>query len=115
MIEPELCCRVEEINPTDRVRGTVVNVTNSIFVIKYDNGDYVAYTLESWEAFQDASNKPVPGHAAELIHHLREKHGIIPPEDVAGTPQGNIPSPRKKSHIRDAGETLTGADEPPTI
>lgn len=83
MIEPELCKRIEETNPTDRVRGTVVNVTNGgLFVVKYDNGDYVAYQPEESENFSDASDKPLPNHAAELIHTLRKKYGKLPPEDV---------------------------------
>lgn len=83
MIEPELCKRIEETNPTDRVRGTVVNVTaGGLFVVKYDNGDYLAFQPEQAGEFHDASNKPMPGHAAELIHRLREKYGKLPPEDV---------------------------------
>jgi hypothetical protein len=83
MIEPELCKRIEETNPTDRVRGTVVNVTaGGLFVVKYDNGDYLAYQPEQAEEFHDASNKPLPSHAAELIHTLRKKYGKLPPEDV---------------------------------
>lgn len=83
MIEPELCKRIQETNPTDRVRGTVVNVTaGGMFVVKYDNGDYLAYQPEQAEEFHDASDTPLPGHAAELIHRLREKYGKLPPEDV---------------------------------
>jgi len=83
MIEPELCKRIEETNPTDRVRGTVVNVTaGGLFVVKYDNGDYLAYQPEQADGFHDASDKPLPSHAAELIHRLREKYGKLPPEDV---------------------------------
>lgn len=118
MIEPELCQRIEETNPTDRVRGTVVNVTPSIFVVKYDNGDYVAYdTSENAEGFHDASDKPVPSHAADLIHRLRQKYGTTPPQDVGVLrleDNSGIPHPRSK-HMRDAAESLTGADEPPSI
>lgn len=83
MIEPELCKRIEETNPTDRVRGTVVNVTTGgLFVVKYDNGDYLAFQADQAREFHDASDQPLPSHAAELIHTLRRKYGKLPPEDV---------------------------------
>lgn len=120
MIEPELCRRIEETNPTDRVRGTVVNVTtNGMFVVKYDNGDYVAYQPEDQAAFHDASDKPIPGHARDLIHRLREKYGKLPPQDVGVIrieDSSGIPHPRP--HMRDAsraGGALTSSDEPPSI
>lgn len=126
MMEPELCRRVEEINPTDRVRGTIINVTSSIFVIKYDNGDFVAYQNEQAEGFADALDKPIPNHAVELIKRLRAKHGTPPPEDVmhVGTlaieDNQGVPHPRR--HNRDASkgapealEPLTSGDEPPSI
>jgi hypothetical protein len=118
MIEPELCQRIEETNPTDRVRGTIVNVTSSLFVVKYDNGDYAAYdTADNAGAFHDASDKPVPRHAADLIHRLRKKHGTTPPEDVGVLrieDNNGIPHPRSQ-HMRDAPGTLTEIDEPPSI
>lgn len=126
MIDPELCQRVEETNPTDRVRGTVINVTSSIFVVKYDNGDYVAYQAEEAGGFHRADDKPIPSHAVDLIRRLRAKHGTTPPEDAmhVGVLQlednAGVPHPRK--HNRDAGkgapedaEALTSGDEPPSI
>lgn len=126
MIEPELCRRIEETNPTDRVRGTIVNVTKSgMFVVKYDNGDYLAYQPEAREGFHDASDKPVPHHAAEMIHLLRERYGKLPPQDVGMLrieDNNGIPHPRRRTHMSDAGkgaptegESLTPIDEPPSI
>lgn len=121
MIEPELCQRIEETNPTDRVRGTVVNVTDSgMFVVKYDNGDYVAYQPDDQEAFHDASDKPMPRHAADLIHRLNDKYGRTPPQDVGVLrieDNAGIPHPRSK-HMRDAAMehgALTSGDEPTSI
>lgn len=125
MIEPELCRRIEETNPTDRVRGTIVNVTSSgLFVVKYDNGDYVAYQPEDKEGFHDAGDKPIPTHAAEMIHRLRQKYGKVPPQDVGvlRIEDGRgVPHPRRR-HMSDAGkgtptdtESLTPVDEPPSI
>lgn len=127
MIEPELCRRIEETNPTDRVRGTVVNVTEGgLFVVKYDNGDYVAYPPEEAEGFHDAGDKPVPSHAMDLIRRLRLKHGKTPPEDIMRVgvldieDNRGVPHPRK--HNRDAsggkvseGGALTSGDEPSSI
>ena len=105
MIEPELCQRIEETNPTDRVRGTVVNVTaGGMFVVKYDNGDYVAYQPEQSEAFHPAMDKPIPSHAMDLIRRLRAKYGRTPPQDVGVLrieDSAGIPHPRSK-HMRDA-------------
>lgn len=121
MIEPELCRRIEETNPTDRVRGTVVNVTDCIFVVKYDNGDYVAYPTEEAEAFSDAMDKPIPGHAAELIRRLRAKHGTPPPEDVmrVGTlaieDNNGVPHPRQHRGAPTEAGSLTSGEEPPSI
>jgi len=108
MIDPELCLRIEETNPTDRVRGTIVNVLpGGMFVVKYDDGTYLAFQPEQRDDFHAIPDKPVPGHAAWFIHRLREKHGKIPPED-AMLVRGKIPSP--------AGEvTLTPAEGPPSI
>ena len=125
MIEPELCRRIEETNPTDRVRGTVVNVTaGGLFVVKYDNGDYVAYQPEEAQGFHDASDKPIPTHAAELIHQLRKRHGKVPPQDVGVLrieDSKGVPHPRR-THMSDAGKSaptdagsLTPVDEPPSI
>jgi hypothetical protein len=126
MKKPELCQRIEETDPTDRVRGTVINVTSSIFVIKFDNGDYVAYQNDDAEGFHDCSDKPVPRHAAEMIHRLREKHGTLPPEEVMRVgvldieDNAGVPHPRR--HNRNAGKgapndggALTGNDQPPSI
>lgn len=79
-----LTARVEEKNPTDRVRGTVVSVDPcGMFVIKYDNGDYLAFQSEQAEEFKLIPEQPIPSHAADLMRHLRKKHGRTPPEDVA--------------------------------
>lgn len=118
MIEPELCLRIEEKNPTDRVRGTIVNATEGgMFVVQYDNGDYVAYGPECQGDFKSASDKPVPSHAAELIHRLRRKYGKVPPEDVGVLrleDNAGVPHPRSK-HMRRASEALTAHDNPPSI
>lgn len=126
MIDPELCQRVEETNPTDRVRGTVINVTSSIFVVKYDNGDYVAYQREEAQGFSPALDKPIPSHAVDLIRRLRAKHGTPPPDDAMRVgvlkieDNSGVPHPRR--HNREAGkgaprdvEALTSGDEPPSI
>jgi hypothetical protein len=126
MEKPEICQRIEETQPTDRVRGTVVNVTDSIFVIKFDNGDYVAYQVDDSGGFHDCSDKPVPSHAADLIHRLRVKHGTTPPEDIMRVgvldieDNSGVPHPRR--HNRDAGKVepksggaLTSEDQPPSI
>lgn len=121
MIEPELCQRVEETNPTDRVRGTVVNVTSSIFVVKYDNGDYVAYDKDESAAFDSALDKPIPSHAVELIQRLRAKHGTPPPEDVMmiGTlaieDNSGVPHPRRHRGAPTEAGSLTSGEEPPSI
>jgi hypothetical protein len=108
MIDPELCQRIEETNPTDRVRGTIVNVLpGGMFVVKYDDGNYIAYQPEDREGFHAIPDKPVPLHAASLIHRLREKHGKIPPED-AQLLRGKIPSPASE-------DTLTPVDAPPNV
>lgn len=108
MIDPELCQRIEETNPTDRVRGTIVNVLpGGMFVVKYDDGAYLAYQPEDRDNFHPIPNKPVPNHAAWLIHRLREAHGKLPPED-AQLLRGKIPSPSGE-------DTLTPVDEPPSI
>lgn len=108
MIDPELCQRIEETNPTDRVRGTIVNVLpGGMFVVKYDDGAYLAYQPEDREAFHAIPDKPLPSHAATLIHMLREKHGKIPPEDVHRL-RGKIPSPASE-------DTLTPVDGPPSM
>lgn len=108
MIDPELCQRIEETNPTDRVRGTIVNVLPSgMFVVKYDDGAYLAYQPEDKEGFHPIPDKPVPHHAAWLIHRLREAHGKLPPED-AQLLRGKIPAPASE-------DTLTPIDEPPIV
>lgn len=109
MIEPELCRRIEETNPTDRVRGTIVNVTTGLFVVKYDNGDYVAYDQDQQDKFHDAGDKPVPSHAAQLIHMLRKKHGTTPPEDYIGVLviEDNQGIPHPRTHMSDAGKSTT--------
>ncbi len=77
--------RVEEQDPTDRVRGTVISIDRSgMFVVKYDNGDYLAFQSEQVREFVLIPEKPIPGHAAELIYRLHEKHGRTPPEDRIG-------------------------------
>lgn len=81
-----LTARVEEVDPTDRVRGTVVNVDASgMFVVKYDNGDYVAYQEDQVEAFKPIPEKPVPPYIQSMITDLHRIHGRTPPQDVAKT------------------------------
>ena len=75
--------RVQQSDPTDRVRGTVVNVTTSgIFIVKYDIGDYVAYQPEQALEFGRIPHLPIPRPALELIRMLRGQSGRLPPEDV---------------------------------
>lgn len=75
--------RVEQSNPTDRVRGTVVNVTPSgIFIVKFDIGDYVAFQPEQVSEFGKIPHKPIPGPALELMRMLRGQ-SRLPPEDVS--------------------------------
>lgn len=106
--ELRLAARVEESNPTDRVRGTVVNMEPSgIFVVKYDNGDYLAFQPEQAENFESAADKPIPGHAREMLRRIYEVEGRTPPEDVMGV-AGKVPRARK-------GAALTREAAPPTI
>lgn len=122
MIEPELCMRIEETDPTDRIRGTVVNVTSGgMFVVKYDNGDYLAYAPEAAESFHSAADKPLPSHAAELIHGLRRKYGKLPPEDgavgvlkIEPDHDPHLKARRKTLPTQKSGE-LTPEGQPPTI
>lgn len=113
MIDPVLCQRIEESHPVDRVRGTVVNVTPSgIFVVKYDNGDYLAYQPEQKAEFTPIPDKPIPNHAVELIHRLRKKHGTTPPEDVMAL-RGKLPS--QQAGTPDGVGSLTSPDGPPSM
>jgi hypothetical protein len=109
--------RIEERDPTDRVRGTVVNVTTSgMFVVKYDNGDYLAYQPEDAEGFEKIPDKPMPRHAADLIHALRQKLGRIPPEDamILSRRRAHIPGQGTKPPVG-VDPALTPEDQPPSI
>jgi hypothetical protein len=106
--ELRYAARVEERNPTDRVRGTVVNVDSSgMFVVKYDNGDYLAFQREQAQDFDSIPEKPIPGHARELMRRIYDTHGRTPPEDVIGV-AGKVPGARR-------GVALTRDAAPPTI
>jgi hypothetical protein len=90
--------RVQQSNPTDRVRGTVVNVTDSgIFVVKFDVGDYVAFQPEQAPEFGRIPHLPIPGPALEMIRMLR---GLprLPPEDVG--PAQPVRLPGQNSAVR---------------
>lgn len=112
--------RVEESNPTDRVRGTVINVTSSgMFVVKFDNGDYLAYQPEEAEGFERIPHKPIPSHAADQIRRLHAALGRTPPEDAMllkseQAPQAKVPRQGAISS-NPAGSALTPEDQPPSI
>lgn len=112
-----ITARVEEIDPTDRVRGTVVNVDPSgMFVVHYDNGDYLAYQPDQAEAFQAIPEKPIPGPVMAFIRELRRVHGRTPPQDVVGTKR--IPSARTTSPKigeKSTEPALTRKTDPPSI
>lgn len=107
--ELTFAARVEEINPVDRVRGTVVNVDASgIFVVKYDNGDYLAYQPEDAEGFAAIPDKPIPTHAMATIRALYAQHGRTPPEDVVlRREQAVIPGQSKSDNALLDESTLT--------
>ena len=108
--------RVEESSPTDRVRGTVVSIDKSgLFVVKYDNGDYLAYQAEDLDGFHTIPGKPIPGHAMETIRALYKKHGRTPPEDVLKLATGTIPSQARSENTTSSNPALTGNAEPPSI
>lgn len=112
--------RVEEINPTDRVRGTVINVTASgMFVVKFDNGDYLAYQSEEVEGFESIPHKPIPRHAADQIQRLHTALGRTPPEDamlLTSEQALRAKVPRQGANSSNpAGTTLTPEDQPPSI
>lgn len=112
-----LTARVEEIDPTDRVRGTVVNIDASgLFVVHYDNGDYLAYMPEQAEGFKEIPEKPIPIPAMGVIRELNRIHGRTPPQDVAklkGIPGQSIASPRVGD--KSVKPALTRQAEPPSI
>jgi hypothetical protein len=112
-----LTARVEEINPTDRVRGTVVNIDSSgLFVVHYDNGDYLAYMPEQIEGFKAIPEKPIPRAAAGMIRELNRIHGRVPPQDVAkmrGIPGQSTTTPRIGDNS--TNPTLTRQANPPSI
>jgi len=74
--------RVELLHPQDRVRGTVVNASDAIFVVKYDDGVSLAYPQRLRHEFMRITDKPIPVSARHLIHRLRQMLGRTPPEDV---------------------------------
>lgn len=105
--------RVEETHPTDRVRGTVVNIDPSgLFVVKYDNGDYLAFHPEQLEAFHTIPEKPIPSHAMETIKALYRQHGRTPPQDVM---KKNIPGQARSRDTASSNPALTTQAEPPSI
>lgn len=109
-----LAARVEETEPTDRVRGTVVNVDASgLFVVKYDNGDFVAFQEDQLEGFKLIPEKPIPESAMGVIRHLHKTHGRTPPEDVVKT--RGIPRARPSDGEKSAKPALTRNAEPPSI
>lgn len=94
---PDVTDRVELVVPTDRTIGTISEVMpGGIFVVKYDNGDYVAYQPNEVANFVPALDRPIPRHAANFIVALRQALGRTPPE----TGPVKLPLPR---------------DEPPPI
>lgn len=114
--ELAFAARVEETNPTDRVRGTVVNLVSGMFVVQYDNGDFLAFQNEEAEGFKAIPHEPIPEHAMRVIKHLHLTQGRTPPEDVAITTA--IPGQKTTSPAigEKSGEpALTRQAEPPTI
>lgn len=108
--------RVEEMNPTDRVRGTVVNLVSGMFVVQYDNGDFIAFQNDEAEGFKAIPEEPIPEHAMRVIKHLHLIHGRTPPEDVVGT--RSIPGQKTTSPAigeKSGKPALTRHAEPPTI
>lgn len=77
--------RVELLQPTDRVRGTVTSVSQGgIFVVKYDDGSYVAYGPEDLKKFTAIPDKPIPRVARYLIAELKKSLGQ-PPSDTSNS------------------------------
>lgn len=108
--------RVEETHPTDRVRGTVVNIDSSgIFVVKYDNGDYLAFQADQLAHFHTIPDKPIPSHAMSTIRALYAEHGRTPPEDVSKTNKPIIPGQARTNGASVSDSTLTSGIEPPSI
>jgi hypothetical protein len=111
-----LAARVEEMNPTDRVRGTVVNLVSGMFVVQYDNGDFLAFQNDEAEGFKAIPHEPIPEHAMRVVKHLYLIHGRTPPEDVVGAPA--IPGQKIASPAigeKSGKPALTRQAEPPTI
>lgn len=112
-----LTARVEEIDPTDRVRGTVVNIDASgLFVVHYDNGDYLAYMPEQISGFKAIPEKPIPRSALGVIRELNRTNGRTPPQDVAklkSISRQGIISPRVGD--KSIKPALTREVEPPSI
>jgi hypothetical protein len=114
--ELAFAARVEEMNPTDRVRGTVVNLVSGMFVVQYDNGDFLAFQNEQAEGFKAIPHEPIPEHAMRVIKHLYLIHGRTPPEDVV--PETTIPGQKTTSPPigeKSGKPALTRRSEPPTI
>lgn len=108
--------RVEETNPTDRVRGTVVNIDPSgLFVVKYDNGDYLAFQPEELKNFHTIPGEPIPPHAMSTIRLLYVKHGRTPPEDVLKLEKPVIPGQARSDNAPLDESALTNEAEPPSI
>lgn len=110
----DITARVEILEPVDRIRGTIVNATPSIFVVHYDNGDYVAYPTEEAGEFKPIPLEPIPSHAREEIVRIRRQLGRTPPED-AQLLRPVRPKRKKVPRQADAGETLTGTDAASSI
>jgi hypothetical protein len=114
--ELAFAARVEEKNPTDRVRGTVVNLVSGMFVVQYDNGDFLAFDNGEAEGFKAIPHEPIPEHAMRVIKHLHLIHGRTPPEDVVSGK--TIPGQKKDSPAigeKSGKPALTHRSDPPTI
>lgn len=108
--------RVEETHPTDRVRGTVVNIDSSgMFVIKYDNGDYLAYQPDDISGFHTIPGEPIPPHAMTTIRGLYARYGRTPPEDVLKLEKAIIPGQARMDNAPSGEAALTGDVPPPSI
>lgn len=108
--------RVEETHPTDRVRGTVVNIDPSgMFVVKYDNGDFLAYQPEDMGGFHTIAGEPIPPHAMTTIRGLYAKHGRTPPEDVLKLEKAVIPGQARMDNAPVDRSALTRDTPPPSI
>ena len=112
--ELTFAARVEEVNPTDRVRGTIVNIDPcGLFVVKYDNGDYLAFQGDQAECFKAIPEKPIPPHIMGTIRALYAHYGRTPPEDVMRLKKPIIPGQAASDNAPADEPTLTRESDRP--